>query len=177
MQVVVPDEFKYLFVTDESRPVVKIPAKVLRQKCEPVKKVDKKIDELIDRMLKAMKDANGIGLAAPQLGVPLRVIVVAVAGMKPLPLINPVIVSSEGEQIGEEGCLSIPGLYGEVKRAETVEVEGYDRKGRKVVFEMTELAARVLQHEVDHLDGVLFIDKVDESTLHWTHPKSGDEAE
>ncbi|MBX3119978.1 MAG: peptide deformylase [Fimbriimonadaceae bacterium] len=177
MQVVVPEEFKYLYVTDASRPIVKVPVKVLRQKCEPVKKVDKKTNELIDRMLKAMKDANGIGLAAPQLGIPLRVIVVAVGKMKPLALINPVITSAAGEEIGEEGCLSIPGLYGEVKRAATVEVEGYDRKGRRVGFEMNELAARVVQHEVDHLDGVLFIDKVDEATLHWMHPKSGDEAE
>ncbi len=177
MEIVVPEEFKYLFVTDTSRPIVKLPAKVLRQKCEPVKKVDKKIDELIDRMIKAMKSANGIGLAAPQLGVPVRVIVVATSGMKPLPLINPVIVRSEGEQIGEEGCLSIPGLYGDVVRPNFVEVEAYDRKGRKVSYEMEELAARVLFHEVDHLDGVLFIDKVDQSTLHWQHPKAGDEAE
>lgn len=177
MEIVVPDEFKYLYVTDASRPVVKIPAKVLRQKAEPVKRIDKKVDELIDRMLKAMKSANGIGLAAPQLGVALRVIVVATSGMKPLPLINPVIVRQEGAESGEEGCLSIPGLYGEVVRPTTVEVEAYDRKGRKVVFEMDDLAARVLMHEVDHLDGVLFIDKVDKETLHWVHPKSGDEAE
>lgn len=177
MQIVVPDEFKYLYVTDAKRPVVKIPSKVLRQKAEEVRRVDKKTSELIDRMLKIMKEANGVGLAAPQIGILQRIIVIAPSGMKPLALINPVITAADGSDTGEEGCLSIPGLYGEVTRPDRVEVEGYDRKGRHVGFEMNGMAARVVQHEIDHLDGVLFIDKVDEATLHWTHPHAGDEAE
>ncbi|HRI45177.1 MAG TPA: peptide deformylase, partial [Fimbriimonadaceae bacterium] len=100
-----------------------------------------------------------------------------ISGMKPLPLINPEIVAQEGSQIGEEGCLSIPGLYGDVERAAWVRVEAYDRKGRPIEIEMEGIAARVVLHEVDHLNGVLFIDKVDEATLHWQHPSSRADAE
>lgn len=177
MEIVVPDEFKYLYVTDADRPVVKIPDPVLRKKAREVKTVGKKCDELIDRMLKALRLANGIGLAAPQMGESERIIIVAPGDSKPVVLINPVIVSQEGEQIGQEGCLSIPGLYGDVKRFAKVEVEAFDRKGRPMSFEMQGLPARVVQHEIDHLDGVLFIDKVDVTTLHWSHPDVDDEVE
>ncbi len=90
--------------------------------------------------------------------------------MKPVAMINPRIVKAEGEEMGLEGCLSIPGLYGEVMRAAYVEVEALDRKGRELVYELEGMHARVVQHEVDHLDGVLFIDKVAVETLHWSHP-------
>lgn len=170
MEVVVPDEFKYLFVQNAERPIVKIPAPVLRQKALEVGKMSKRTEALVDDMIRIMKKANGIGLAAPQVGQLQRVIVVGTTPNKPIALINPVIVKAEGEQIGQEGCLSIPGLYGDVKRAEYVEIEGLDRRGREVTVEMEGLAARVAQHEVDHLDGVLFIDKVDMATLHWSHP-------
>jgi len=170
MEVVVPDEFKHLFVQDKDHPVVKVPAEVLRQKALDVAQVSKKTQKLIDEMIAAMTKAHGIGLAAPQLGVSQRIIVVAADGMRPTPLINPVVTLQEGEQIGEEGCLSIPGLYGDVKRAAFVQVEALDRKGREVELEMEGTPARVLLHEVDHLDGVLFIDKVDLSTLHWRDP-------
>lgn len=177
MDVVVPDEFKYLYVTNAERPVVKIPDPVLRKTCKEVEEVTRRTDGLIGIMLKALKVSNGIGLAAPQMGSLDRLIIVAPAGSKPLVLINPVITESHGEQIGQEGCLSIPGLYGDVLRAETVEVQAYDRKGKPVNYEMSGLHARVVQHEIDHLDGILFIDKVDIATLHWSHPEVDDEVE
>jgi peptide deformylase len=90
-------------------------------------------------------------------------------------LINPEVVHAEGEMIGEEGCLSIPGLYGDVKRARKVEIKAFDRKGREVEYEMEGMSARVIQHEIDHLDGILFIDKVDPASLHWMHPYADDE--
>ncbi len=170
MEVVVPDEFKYLYVQSDERPVVKIPAAVLRQKAEPVSKIGRKQLLLIDGLIKSMQKANGVGIAAPQLGVSTRIFVMAPEGIRPTAFINPVIVHAEGEQMGQEGCLSIPGLYGDVKRAEFIKVEAYDRKGKPYVYELEGMQARVAQHEIDHLDGVLFIDKVDPATLHWSHP-------
>jgi peptide deformylase len=171
MEVVVPDEFKYLYVQNDERPVVKIPAPVLREVAQEVGKVTKQTQLLIDRMLDAMRKANGIGLAAPQLGVSQRVILVAAKNQKPVAMINPRIIKAEGEQVKEEGCLSIPGLYGDVTRPAKVEVEAMDRKGRWSVWELEGMPAQVAQHEIDHLDGILFIDKVDMATLHWMHPE------
>jgi peptide deformylase len=171
MEVVVPDEFKYLYEESKERPVVKIPAPVLRQVAPEVTKVSKQTQLLIDKMLRIMNKAHGIGLAANQVGVLQRVVIIATQGMKPTPMINPKIVRREGEQIREEGCLSIPGLYGDVKRASFVELEAMDRKGRWYSWELEGMAAQVAQHEVDHLDGVLFLDKVDLATLHWNHPE------
>lgn len=170
MQIVVPEEFRYLYAKTAERPVLKIPDPALRQIAQPVAKPSKKTDKLIDEMIRVMKLANGIGLAAPQLGTLQRIVVIAPEGMKPTPLINPAITKLEGEQIGQEGCLSIPGLYGNVKRAEYVEVSALDRKGKQVTLKLREMQARVVQHEIDHLNGVLFIDLVDEATLHWSHP-------
>jgi peptide deformylase len=172
MEILVPDEFKYLYVQNDSRPVVKIPAAVLRQKAQAVERVNRKTILLVDSLTRIMKQANGVGLASPQLGVLQRVIVIAPSGTKPLALINPVVVSSEGECVMEEGCLSIPGLYGNVVRPETVTVRALDRKGREQVYDMEGMAARVVQHEIDHLDGILFIDKVDPKTLHWSNPET-----
>lgn len=174
VHIVVPDEFKYLYVQDKERPIIKIPAEVLRQSAKPIVKVAKKQQVLAESMVKIMKSAHGVGLAAPQIGVLERVIVIAPQG-KAMILINPEITASEGEAIGEEGCLSIPGLYGDVKRAKKVSVKALDRKGREVEYEMEGMSARVVQHEIDHLDGVLFIDKVDPATLHWMHPYTDDE--
>jgi len=174
MQIVVPDEFKRLYVTDTANPIVKIPAPVLRQKAVEVAKLSKKTILLIDDMLRIMRKANGVGLAAPQLGILQRIIVVHPEDMKPTAMVNPRIVKAEGEQIGQEGCLSIPGLYGDVKRAQYVEVEAIDRKGREVTFELEGMPARVAQHEIDHLEGILFIDTVIPETLHWMDP-NGDE--
>ena len=170
MQIVVPDEYQYLYAQNAERPVIKIPAPVLRQTAAEVEKIAKRTLFILDDMVRIMKKANGIGLAAPQVGISQRLIVIAPDGIKPTALINPKIVVSEGEQVCQEGCLSIPGLYGDVKRALYVEVEAMDRRGRELVFELEGLPARVVQHEIDHLDGVLFIDKVIASTLHWKHP-------
>jgi peptide deformylase len=174
MDIVVPDEFKYLYVQNKERPVVKIPAPVLRQKTTEIVKIARKHLLLADDMIRIMKLANGVGLAAPQVGYGLRLFVMAPEGIRPTAFINPVIVKAEGEQIGQEGCLSIPGLYGDVTRAQYVEIEAYDRKGRPYTYELEGIQARVAQHEIDHLDGVLFIDKVDPATLHWSHPDSDD---
>jgi peptide deformylase len=177
MQIVVPDEFKYLYVRDAERPVFKVPDPVLRQTAAEVLRITKKTLLLMDDMMRIMKRANGVGLAAPQIGVLQRVIVIAPLDYKPMALLNPVIVKSEGEQIGQEGCLSIPGLYGDVKRAAYVEVDCVDRKGREITLELEGMPARIVQHEIDHLDGKLFIDTVDMATLHWAHPGEAAEAE
>jgi len=177
MQIVVPDEYKYLYVQNKERPVVKIPDPVLRKVAIEVPKISKKTLLMIDDMLRIMKKANGVGLAAPQIGILQRVIVIAPEGMRPQALINPKIVIAKGEQVGQEGCLSIPGLYGDVKRALYVEVEATDRRGRELTYELEGMPARVVQHEIDHLDGVLFIDKVLQETLHWTDPEGNDDAE
>jgi len=171
MEIVVPDEFKRLYVQNDERPVVKVPAAVLRQKAAEIEKISKKTDQFVDHLISVMKKANGIGLAAPQLGVLQRVIVIAPSGLKPTALINPVVTHSEGEVVMEEGCLSIPGLYGDVKRPEYVVVDAMDRKGRWFTYEMEAMSARVVQHEIDHLDGILFIDKADPATLHWSDPE------
>lgn len=176
MQIVVPDEYRHLYVQNRERPVVKIPADVLRQVALDVPKISKKTLLLIDDMMRIMRKANGVGLAAPQVGISQRLIVIKPEGMKPTALINPRIVKAEGEQIGQEGCLSIPGLYGDVLRADYVEVEALDRRGRELTYELEGMPARIAQHEIDHLDGILFIDKVIAETLHWMHPEEVDDS-
>jgi peptide deformylase len=170
MEIVVPEAFQHLYVRDSKRPVFKVPDPVLRGSAAAVEKFTKKTGFLIDDMMRAMREANGIGLAAPQLGILQRIIVIAPDGFRPTALINPRIIKSEGSFTGEEGCLSIPGLYGDVTRPAMVEVEAFDRKGRRFVFDLEGMPAKVVQHEIDHLDGILFIDKVDQSTLHWHDP-------
>jgi peptide deformylase len=169
MEVVVPDTYKHLFVQDDKRPIVKVPAEVLRRKAAEVPRVLHRHKVLAENMSRIMREAHGVGLAAPQIGVLERIIVIA-PDRKPVVMFNPRITHLEGKQVGEEGCLSIPGLYGDVERALLVEVTALDKKGRETVFELEGLAARVVQHEIDHLDGVLFIDKVDPATLHWRNP-------
>ena len=171
MEIVVPDEFKHLYARNAERPVVKIPDPVLRQVAAPINKISKKTLALADELMRVMRRANGVGIAAPQMGYLTRMIVIAPSGMKPTVLINPKLIKSEGEFVGEEGCLSIPGLYGDVVRPSYVEVEAMDRRGRELVFELEGMPARVVQHEIDHLDGVLFIDKVIPATLHWMDPE------
>ncbi len=175
MEIVVPEEYQYLYEFSAARPIVKVPSPVLRQIAAEVTKLDKATMKLINQMVKEMDKANGIGLAAPQLGVSKRIILIAPGEMKPIALINPVITKMEGEEIGQEGCLSIPGLYGDVKRFASITVEAHDIKGKPIAYDMVGLAARVVQHEVDHLEGKLFIDTVDVSTLHWMHPSEGED--
>lgn len=174
MQIVVPEEYKPLWIHDADHPIVKVPHPALRKVAPDVTKITKKTQLLVDDMLRIMRKANGVGLAAPQLGIDQRVVVIAPMDYRPMALINPVITRMEGEIVGTEGCLSLPGLYGSVTRAKFVEVDCLDRRGREITIELEGLPARVLQHEVDHLDGVLFIDKVDVATLHWAMPGEQD---
>jgi peptide deformylase len=142
---------------------------VLRQVAKPVEKPGAATRALVERMKSAMFEAFGVGLAAPQLGVSERVIIYKLPEEKePLRVIvNPKIVSFKGEQVGPEGCLSIPLLQGDVKRANEIIVKGVDMLGRPLRRRASEFEARVIQHEVDHLDGILFIDRADVETLHW----------
>lgn len=137
--------------------------KVLKEICQPVVKVDKKIKKLLDDMAETMYQADGVGLAAPQVGVPLRVIVVDI-GEGLTELVNPEFTATEGSEQGTEGCLSVPGVFGEVERFTQVTVEGLNRSGKKVRIQASGFFARALQHEIDHLNGVLFIEKA--QTLH-----------
>lgn len=134
---------------------------VLRAKAKPVSKVTPRIVKLLKDMEETMYAADGVGLAAPQVGVSERLIVVDV-GDGPLHLVNPVLEEAQGVDVDREGCLSIPGIYGYVERHARVVVSGLDLEGRPTRVEGTGLLARALQHEIDHLDGVLFIDKATE---------------
>lgn len=161
------------FPRAEGDPIVKYPDPVLRQMAQPVRRITPEIRQLVSFMRKAMSDANGIGLAAPQVGQSIRVILYTDMSDEDNPqvhaLINPVILKMAGEQIDPpEGCLSLPGLIGNVRRAQTIWVKGMNLQGKTVKFKAEGLTARVIQHEVDHLDGILFIDRADPATLRWT---------
>lgn len=131
----------------------------LRRRASEVGEITPEIRKLVDDMVETMYDEVGIGLAAPQVGVSLRLIVIADdASRQVRALVNPVIVDRDGERTAEEGCLSIPGIFAPVSRAVRVRVEARDLDGAPVMLEGRELLARVFQHEIDHLDGVLFVD-------------------
>lgn len=132
---------------------------VLRARSRPVARVDRSIRRLVADMLVTMRRAHGVGLAAVQVGVPLRVLI-ADPGTGPIALINPRMRRRWGRQIGPEGCLSIPGAYATIRRSQGVVVEGRTVRGRPAVVRGTRLLARILQHEIDHLNGVLFIDRI-----------------
>jgi len=144
------------------REIIKFGANVLRQKCAPVAQVDDEIRGLVDDLFDSMRAAEGVGLAAPQVGVLKRVIVIDVSGQEPdhppIALINPQIASSSGTMVGEEGCLSFPSLYGDVKRHASVEITALDVKGERFSFTAEGFYSRALQHEIDHLEGKLFVD-------------------
>ena len=146
--------------------IVKYPDSVLRKKAAPIARVTPEIEDFISRMGELMYDSNGVGLAAPQVGVSLRIIVVDVGeGLQAV--LNPQIISPEGSQTGVEGCLSLPDLHGEVTRAQRVTVQGLNRRGKKVTFTGEGYWARAMQHEIDHLNGILFTDRVLPDTMHW----------
>jgi peptide deformylase len=126
-----------------------------------VSTIDGSIQKLIDDMVETMQQSNGVGLAAPQVGVSLRVVVLQMPGEEPLAIINPEIVKRSGEREVPEGCLSVPGYAGEVKRALSVTVKGRDRQGKAIRLKATDLLAQALEHELDHLDGVLYIDHLE----------------
>jgi peptide deformylase len=144
------------------RDIVVVDDPRLRTKCPKVPRIDDSTRRLIDDMVDTMRDAPGIGLAAPQVGVLLRVIVCEVEDHLHA-LVNPEIVRAEGEQVGDEGCLSIPGYIGEVKRFERVVVKAKNRAGKDVRVRADGLLARCLQHEIDHIDGILFTDRLTSS--------------
>lgn len=141
------------------RNVVQIGDEILRKKSKPVREFDEKLWELLDDMRETMNKNNGCGLAGVQVGVLRRVVVIDVNNMK-LELINPEIVDSFGEQIEKEGCLSVKNEYGYVKRPEEVTVKAFDRYGNEFMISGVDLLARAFCHEIDHLDGILFTDKI-----------------
>ncbi len=134
---------------------------VLNKVCKEVQEVTPRTQELIDDMLDTMYEANGVGLAAPQVGILKRIVVIDVTGEDPLVLINPKILETSGEQTGNEGCLSLPGKAGIVTRPNYVKCEAYDRDMKPYVIEGEELLARAICHELDHLDGHLYTEKVE----------------
>lgn len=158
------------------RKILLYPDPYLRKKCAPVEEIDGEVLELLDDMAETMYDARGVGLAASQIGVDKRIVVIDISPRKTdgddedeeieyegpglIEMINPEIVSSEGEVIGEEACLSIPGFVSEVKRKQRVTIEAYNRKGELMEIEAQDLLARVFQHEIDHINGILFIDRL-----------------
>jgi len=135
-----------------------VPDPLLRQKSKRVRIIDGSIQKLINNMRETMHSIGGVGLAAPQIGVPLRVIVIGIPGEEDIALINPEIVRRTGERLVDEGCLSVPGYIGQVKRAVSVRVKGRDQNGKEIRIKADELLAQVLQHEIDHLNGMLYID-------------------
>jgi peptide deformylase len=149
---------------------------VLVTRATRVPRVDETTRKLMDDMVETMIDAHGAGLAAPQVGVPLRVIVLKVDNQV-YQLANPEMVRCEGEQTGFEGCLSVPGLIGEVKRCQRVVAKGQNRHGKEIRVKGDGLLARAIQHEVDHLDGILFTTKVVEGTLRRWDPTDEAQAE
>jgi peptide deformylase len=146
-----------------TRKIRKFPDPVLREVTAEVTEFDDDLAKLIEDMGETMRAAPGIGLAAPQVGIPRRVLVYSLSEEEPVvAVINPVITIREGEVVDFEGCLSIPGLSYEVARAQRVVVKGLDAKGVPLEIDAVELEARVLQHEIDHLDGILFVDRIDD---------------
>lgn len=133
---------------------------VLTKKCREIKEITPRIKELIGDMLETMYEANGVGLAAPQVGILKRLVVIDV-GEGPIVLINPVILETEGSQTGEEGCLSLPGKSGVVTRPNYVKVRAFDENMQEFEAEGTELLARAFCHEIDHLDGHMYVEKVE----------------
>ncbi|WP_002146071.1 peptide deformylase [Bacillus cereus] len=141
--------------------IVKHPNEVLETPCERVINFDKKLVKLLKDMHETMLIADGVGLAAPQVGASLQVAVVDIGDdTGKIELINPVILEKRGEQVGPEGCLSFPGLYGEVERADYIKVRAQNRRGKIFLLEADDFLARAIQHEIDHLHGVLFTSKV-----------------
>ncbi|WP_083412225.1 methionyl-tRNA formyltransferase [Exiguobacterium sp. KRL4] len=141
--------------------VVEVPNDVLRQQCQRVTKFDKKLGKMIDRMFDTMYEYDGVGLAAPQINQPIRVAVVHTDDETgPVELINPEIIEASGSEIDDEGCLSMPGIFGPVERFEQIVVKSQDRLGRNVKIKANGFFARAIQHEMDHLDGILFTDKL-----------------
>lgn len=134
---------------------------ILKKKCREIKEVTPRIQELIDDMLETMYEANGVGLAAPQVGVLKRLVVVDI-GEGPIVLINPRLMESSGEQTGEEACLSVPGKYGIVTRPMNVKIEAWNEDMERMELEGDDLLARAFCHEIEHLDGHMYVERVED---------------
>ncbi|MBZ5749820.1 MULTISPECIES: peptide deformylase [Metabacillus] len=144
------------------KPIVLFPAEVLEQQCDKVTVFDRKLTKLLKDMYDTMIEYDGVGLAAPQIGIPQQIAIVDIDDHHgTIELINPTIIEERGKQTGPEGCLSFPGLYGEVSRANYVKVRTFNRKGKINIIEAEGFLARAIQHEMDHLAGVLFTSKVE----------------
>lgn len=149
-------------------------AGVLRRRAKPVGKVTAQVHRLIEAMLVTLQAANGLGLAAPQVGESLRMLVAKVED-RTVVLVDPELVRAEGEETATEACLSIPGVLGDVPRSAVVTIRGKNRRGRKVTIVADTLLGRVLQHELDHLDGILFLDRVrDPNTIRYVTSSDDD---
>jgi peptide deformylase len=143
-------------------PIRTLPDPILRQKAKRVRNIDGSIQRLIADMLETVKaDPGRAALAAPQVGVSLRVIVIDIPGAEDIVLVNPEIVKSSGEHAVTEGCLSVPGYYGEIKRARRVTAKGRDASGKEIRIKADGLLAQALQHEIDHLNGMLYVDHLE----------------
>ncbi len=143
------------------RPIVALGNPVLRQKARKVSRIDQSIAKLVEDMIETMRDAPGVGLAAPQIGVPLQVAVVETEPEQVHVIINPEIVKRDGEHLLDEGCLSVPGYWAQVRRAERVTVKARDLKGKEIRLTGEGLFGQALQHEIDHLNGVVYVDRLD----------------
>jgi peptide deformylase len=153
-----------------------LPDPVLRQKAKKVSKIDESVRQLIDDMIETMRSASGVGLAATQIGVPLKIAVIEIPAEEVIVLVNPEIIKKEGERIIGEACLSVPGYQGQIKRSVRVKVKARDRQGRSIRIKGEELLAQALEHEIDHLNGILYIDRVEEpDKLHKLEPESKQE--
>ncbi len=159
-------------------PLTMMDRPVLHQKAKRVRKIDDSIQKLIDDMIETMYQLGGAaGLAAPQVGIPLQVVVIDLPESGLITLINPQVVKSSGEHEVMEGCLSLPGYRGSIKRAESVTVKGRDRYGKEVRIKAEELLAQVLQHEVDHINGVVYVDHLESmDNLYKAEPEDDDES-
>jgi peptide deformylase len=147
--------------------IVQIPDPILNKKTQPIKQITPEIIKLAQNMIESCKKANGIGLAAPQIGQSLRLCIIDLShmGLEPFVLVNPKIIKKSWKKVElEEGCLSIPGVFGLVKRPEKVTVEAQNLQGEKNQLEADGMLARVIQHEIDHLDGILFTSKMTKQT-------------
>ena len=144
------------------RPITVLGDDVLRQRAKRGPRVDASIERLVEDMIDTMHDVGGVGLAAPQVGVPLRVVVIAIPGEEVITLINPEIVKRSGERTVTEGCLSVPGYWAEVNRSLSVTAKGRDLQGRQVrIKAKDDLLAQALEHEMDHINGVLYVDHLE----------------
>ena len=138
-----------------------LPDTVLRQKARRVTTIDTSIQRLIDDMVETMRAVSGVGLAAPQVGVPLRIAVIEMPGEDVITLINPEIVKREGERLVTEACLSVPGYQGEIKRSLWIKVKAWDKQGKMFRIGGEDLLAQALEHEIDHLNGILYVDHIE----------------